>query len=196
MIDEDRGADADARTRAAAAAVTPGQAAERHAPADTVAPAPGMHGPGMHGPAPIRPERGACRWQDVVPMAYKDEGSAPFRDVSRQVLFDDARMGCELRYFEVAPGGHSTLERHQHVHAVIILRGAGRCLVGDVVAPVAAHDLVHIPPMTWHQFRAAPDQPLGFLCMVDRVRDRPQLPGPDDLAALRARPEVAAFLDG
>jgi len=32
--------------------------------------------------------------------------------------------------------------------------------------------------------------------MVDRVRDRPQLPGPDDLAALRARPEVAAFLDG
>ncbi len=151
---------------------------------------------GAQAPAAVRAESGDCRWRDVPLMAYKDEGSAPFRDVSRQVLFDDTRLGCELRYFEVAPGGHPTLERHEHVHAVMILRGAGRCLVGDVVARVSAHDLVHIPPMTWHQFRAAPDQPLGFLCMVNRSRDRPQLPGADDLIALRAIAHVAAFLDG
>jgi hypothetical protein len=48
--------------------------------------------------------------------------------------------------------------------------------------------------MTWHQFRAGPDEPLGFLCMVDRERDRPELPSPDDLAALRADPMIAEFL--
>jgi len=34
------------------------------------------------------------------------------------------------------------------------------------------------------------------LCLVDRDRDKPQLPSAADLAGLRARPEVARFLDG
>ena len=144
----------------------------------------------------VRKHDGTFHWEGVDVLRYKEEGAAPFKDVTRQVLFDDASMATQLRYFEVAPGGWTTLERHEHVHAVMILRGAGRCLVGDVVARVSAHDLVHIPPMTWHQFRAAPDQPLGFLCMVNRSRDRPQLPGADDLIALRAIAHVAAFLDG
>ena len=99
-----------------------------------------------------------------------------------------------LRYFEVAPGGHSTLERHEHVHAVMILRGHGRCLVGEQVFEVAEQDLVHIPAMIWHQFRAAEDAPLGFLCMVNTVRDRPRLPDDADLVALRSLPEVAEFI--
>ncbi|MFM8679918.1 MAG: cupin domain-containing protein, partial [Alphaproteobacteria bacterium] len=86
--------------------------------------------------------------------------------------------------------------RHEHVHGVMILRGAGTCLVGDEVRAVAEHDLVSIPPMAWHQFRAAPDAPLGFLCMVDVARDRPRLPTEAELAALRRDPAIAAFLDG
>jgi hypothetical protein len=50
--------------------------------------------------------------------------------------------------------------------------------------------------MTWHQFRATGDEPLGFLCMVDAARDKPQLPSPEDLARLRRNPDVAAFLEG
>jgi hypothetical protein len=50
--------------------------------------------------------------------------------------------------------------------------------------------------MAWHQFRAAADAPLGFLCMVDVARDRPQLPTEAELAALRRDPAIAAFLDG
>ena len=136
------------------------------------------------------------RWEAVELLRYKQEGSAPFKDVTRQVLFADAAGGAEWRYFEVAPGGWSTLERHEHTHAVMILRGRGRCLVGGQVHDVAEHDLVEVPPNAWHQFRAATDAPLGFLCLVSRERDRPQLPGPQDLAALRALPEVARFLDG
>jgi mannose-6-phosphate isomerase-like protein (cupin superfamily) len=136
------------------------------------------------------------RWDGVDLLPYKDEGSAPFKAISRQTLFKDPALACELRYFEMAAGGYSTLERHHHAHAVMILRGRGHVLLGHEVRPVATNDLVAIPAWTWHQFRAPAATPLGFLCMVNGDRDRPQLPTADDLAALRAVPAVAAFLDG
>lgn len=145
--------------------------------------------------APVRPTIDTLRWRDVDVLAYKQDPGVPFRDVTRQVLFDDPALACQLRYFEVAPGGHTTLERHEHAHAVMIQRGRGRVLLGSRVFEVREHDLVHVPALTWHQFRAAPDAPLGFLCMVNAVRDRPQLPSADDVERLRALPEVARFLD-
>jgi quercetin dioxygenase-like cupin family protein len=143
---------------------------------------------------PFRPKIGPARWQEVDVREYKVEGSAPFRAVTRQVLFDDPALASQLRYFEVAPGGHTTLERHEHAHAVVVHHGAGRCLVGDSIYELAEHDLIHVPALTWHQFRAGADRPLGFLCMVDAVRDRPQLPSADDLARMRANPKIAAFI--
>ena len=145
---------------------------------------------------PVRPKTGTLRWSGVDVLDYKRDPQAPYRDVTRQVLFDDPALACQLRYFEVAPSGYTTLERHEHAHAVVIERGRGRVLVGDRIFDVREHDLVHVPPLAWHQFRAAADAPLGFLCMVNATRDRPQLPSPDDLAAVRALPGVAAFLDG
>jgi mannose-6-phosphate isomerase-like protein (cupin superfamily) len=142
----------------------------------------------------FRHYEGGFRWAGVELHAYKDEGSAPFKDISRQTLFKADDLAGELRYFEIAPGGHSTLERHEHVHAVMILRGEGHCLVGSEVRPVAPFDLVSVPPMNWHQFRAGSGEPLGFLCMVDRDRDRPQLPTPTQLDELHADPQIAAFL--
>ena len=134
------------------------------------------------------------RWQGVPFLPYKEEGSAPFKSITRQVLFQAPDLRCELRYFEVAPGGHSTLERHQHAHAVMILRGAADVLVGAEVRAVATFDLVHIPAMTWHQFRTRGAEPMGFLCMVNAERDRPQLPDGDELLRLKRDPAVAAFL--
>jgi quercetin dioxygenase-like cupin family protein len=134
------------------------------------------------------------RWQDVELLPYKEDGRALFKSITRQVLFSDPELHGELRYFEVAPGGYSTLERHEHMHAVLILRGRGHCLVGNEVRPVETRDLVTVPRLTWHQFRATADEPLGFLCMVNAARDKPQLPSPEDLAELQADPEIAAFL--
>ena len=133
----------------------------------------------------VRKHRGAFRWDGVDVLAYKEEGRAPFKDVTRQVLFEGDGIPGQWRYFEVGPGGHTTLERHEHVHAVMVIRGAGRCLVGDTAYDIAAQDLVTVPPMTWHQFLAAPDAPLGFLCLVPCDRDRPQLPRADEAAAIR-----------
>jgi mannose-6-phosphate isomerase-like protein (cupin superfamily) len=139
--------------------------------------------------------RGDYRWEAVDLLAYKETGSAPFRAVTRQILFSDPGLASELRYFEVAAGGHTTLERHGHVHGVTILRGRGQCLVGKRVHEIGLHDLITVPPWTWHQFRATGDEPLGFLCMVNADRDRPQLPTAEDLDLLRRSPDVAAFLD-
>ena len=143
-----------------------------------------------------RPALGEGRWQGVACMPYKEDGRALFKDITRQILFSDPAFRAELRYFEMAPGGFSTLERHEHMHGVMILRGRGHCLLGDLVRSVAPHDLVTIPAWTWHQFRAGSEEPLGFLCMVNAERDKPQLPTPAELAELRKVPEVAAFLDG
>ena len=103
------------------------------------------------------------------------------------MLFESSDPPAQLRYFEVAPGGHTTLERHEHVHSVMVIRGRGQCLVGDRAYELGANDLVNVPPLAWHQFRAAPDSPLGFLCLVPARRDRPQLPSAEEAEAI-ARP--------
>ena len=136
------------------------------------------------------------RWEGVEMRPYKEDERALYKTITRQVLFSDPDMAGELRYFEVAPGGFSTLERHEHMHGVLILRGRGQCLVGDEVKQLETRDLVTVPPMTWHQFRATAEGPLGFLCMVDAQRDKPQLPTPQDVERLKQNPAIAAFLDG
>ena len=140
----------------------------------------------MDDPPLIRRHTGNFHWEAVNVLAYKQDGSAPFRDVTRQVLFDSSDPPAQLRYFEVAPGGWTTLERHEHVHAVMVIRGRGQCLVGDKAYDIGTHDLVSVPPMTWHQFRSAADEPLGFLCLVAAARDRPQLPSDAEAAAIAA----------
>jgi mannose-6-phosphate isomerase-like protein (cupin superfamily) len=132
----------------------------------------------------VRRHTGDFHWEGVDVLAYKQEGAAPFKDVTRQVLFDSADPPAQLRYFEVAPGGHTTLERHEHVHSVMVIRGRGQCLVGERAYELGANDLVNVPPMTWHQFRAAADAPLGFLCLVAAQRDRPQMPASHEVAAI------------
>jgi mannose-6-phosphate isomerase-like protein (cupin superfamily) len=134
------------------------------------------------------------RWEGVEELPYKEDERALFKSITRQVLFCDPELQSELRYFEMAPGGFSSLERHRHMHAVLILRGRGHCLVGDEVRPVETRDLVTVPAMTWHQFRATQGEPLGFLCMVNATRDKPQLPSAGDLAKLKADARIAAFL--
>ena len=147
-------------------------------------------------PPPFRPVRQDFRWDGVACQPYKQDDAAPFKDISRQTLFHDDALACELRYFEMDANGYSTLERHEHAHGVMILRGSGECMVGDAVRGVKQFDLVSIPAWTWHQFRATSGEPFGFLCMVNMTRDRPVLPTAEDLAQMRRNPRVAAFLGG
>src|SRR3954468_515192 len=67
-------------------------------------------------------EASSFRWQGVEEKPYKQGGG--WEGVARFPLA--ARDGFELRYFEIAPGGYSSLEKHEHAHVVIALRGRGR----------------------------------------------------------------------
>ena len=137
---------------------------------------------------------GDFTWDGVPVLNYKEDG-LHFRDITRQVLYAGApELPCQLRYFEIAPDGYSTLERHQHHHVVMILRGAGTALIADRVLPLAVHDVLHIAAGAWHQFRADHEMPLGFLCLVPIDRDRPERPRAEDLERLRQHPEIAAFI--
>jgi quercetin dioxygenase-like cupin family protein len=135
------------------------------------------------------------RWENVPVLAYKEDAGTHFKGITRQVLFeDDGPSGAELRYFEILPGGHSTLERHEHVHSVMVLRGKGQALVGGEIHALDGNDLIRVPPLTWHQFRATAGETLGFLCLVRSDRDKPQRPTAAELAALRADPRVGPFV--
>ncbi len=138
--------------------------------------------------------KGDYHWENTPTLVYKEDGS-PFKNITRQILVDGAPgLPYQLRYFEVASGGYSTLEHHQHVHLVVILRGEGDVLIEDQVHHVREKDVLVIPALAWHQLRATSDTPLGFLCLVDIERDRPMLPTQQDLIALRQNPEIADFI--
>src|SRR5580692_6853550 len=92
-----------------------------------------------------RGARADYRWDGVEERPYKEDDRALFKSITRQVLFSDPELHGELRYFEVAAGGFSTLERHQHMHAVLILRGRGHCLIGNAVRSLETRDLVTVP---------------------------------------------------
>ena len=148
----------------------------------------------MAAPATHRGQPEPFVWAGGEVTAYKEQDGT-FRAVSRQELTGaEHGQGTALRYFEVGPGGHTTLERHEHTHVVVPIRGRGRALVVDRVVPLAPHDVVFVPSWGWHQFRAGPDEPFGFLCAVVVDRDRPVLPTEEDLMALRRDPEIAAFI--
>ncbi|HVJ48790.1 cupin domain-containing protein [Desulfitobacterium sp.] len=133
-------------------------------------------------------------WENTLVLNYKEEGTH-FKSITRRVLCEGlADVPCQLRYFEIAPEGYSTLEHHQHAHLVMIFRGEGEVLLGDKIYPVQEKDVVTIPAQTWHQFRATKGTTFGFLCLVNIDRDRPFLPTEDDLKLLRQNPEIAAFI--
>ena len=137
------------------------------------------------------------QWPAIPLRAYKNDGS-PHRDITRRTLLGEGEgeqaLDALVRYFEIQAGGYSTLERHQHPHAVVMLRGQGTVILGGRVEPVAAFDCVYVGPHCFHQFHADAGEALGFLCVVSRERDRPQLPTPQDLSRLRAVPAVAQLL--
>jgi quercetin dioxygenase-like cupin family protein len=126
-------------------------------------------------------------WDGVERKHYKTDGTA-FRDIERFSLLGEGEgeleLNCQTRYFEVQPGGYSSLEYHRHPHSVVIIRGRGSMVLGDEVHELNLHDVVYISPETLHQFHADRGEPLGFLCVVDRYRDKPSVPDPDQAESM------------
>lgn len=123
-------------------------------------------------------------WSEVECEAYKQgqESGREWKSIVRQVLIGKQAeaTGFHLRYFEIEPGGCSSLEKHAHAHVVIAVRGQGQVVLNDQAWEMQALDTVYVAPWTPHQFLAGSEEPFGFFCIVDAERDRPQAVSPQE----------------
>lgn len=123
-------------------------------------------------------------WESVSRKKYKEENGA-FKGVHRYSLLgerdDEQALNFQTRYFEIEPDGYTSFEYHRHPHSVVVIRGSGTVIMGNSLHEIDLHDVVYIAPETLHQFHADRGEPLGFLCIVDRYRDRPTLPGSEEV---------------
>jgi ribulose-bisphosphate carboxylase large chain len=120
---------------------------------------------------------GGFAWAGVPLEAYKAT-TETYRGVTRRELVGKRGESprFHVRYFEVAPGGFSTYEKHVHEHVVIPLRGRGEVVIDGVRHPVGFGDVVYIAPNDAHQLQNRAEkggEPFGFLCIVNADRDRP-----------------------
>jgi quercetin dioxygenase-like cupin family protein len=148
----------------------------------------------------LRFDRDRFRWGGVDARPYKRRADRArgmgFEGVSRFTLgrAEDLNADFELRYFELEPGAHSSLEKHRHVHLVIAVRGRGRALVGEDVVDLEPLDGLYVPPLTPHRWLNEGGEPFGFLCTVDADRDSPQPLDDAEWAALLANPATAPYV--
>jgi quercetin dioxygenase-like cupin family protein len=107
---------------------------------------------------------GGWDWEGVAVHDYGPErpGVTVRRFISRQ----DESNNMELRYFELQPGATSNFESHNYEHAVLVLRGRGSVRLGDQVHPIQFGDAIFVESDQIHQFRAAENEVLGFMCGV------------------------------
>lgn len=133
------------------------------------------------GPAETMPVRGGesrvlryqgGSWDGIRAREYKTDARL-YAGVTRRILAAPETAGFETRYFEVEEGGYTTHERHEHVHVVVCIRGRGRVRLGDGMHQLGFGDVVYVAPGEPHQFLNTGTEPFGFLCIVDRDRDRP-----------------------
>ncbi len=129
-------------------------------------------------PPARRAFRRGFRWDGVELEPYKlsTHRGGEFRGASRQVLVGKRgeKVKFHLRYFELEPGGFTSLEQHRHSHVVIGVRGRGEVRVGEDRFILAPMDTIYIGPRRPHQLRATGRGNFGFFCIVDAKRDKPR----------------------
>ena len=114
-------------------------------------------------------------WEGRESVQYKQLDDIAYKGVRRIELIgkQGEDLDFDLRYFEIEQGGFSSLEKHQHTHVIIVVRGQGEVLVDDEVYTANTNDIVYIRPMKAHQLKNREREPFGFYCIVDHQRDQP-----------------------
>ncbi|MBZ0155687.1 MAG: cupin domain-containing protein [Alphaproteobacteria bacterium] len=124
----------------------------------------------------INRHKGNYTWSGIQTESYKPKGGS-WLDIARNVLIgnqgETARF--HFRYFEIAPGGFSSLEQHRHEHVVVCIRGKGKVRMGRKRYTLGYLDTVYIAPDTIHQLSNPFHEPFGFFCVVNARRDKPKL---------------------
>jgi ribulose-bisphosphate carboxylase large chain len=120
--------------------------------------------------------KGNFTWHRVKTEKYKTD-SGDWAKIVRKVLIGNHNESTKfhLRYFEIAPGGYSSFEKHKHEHVVIGIRGKGKVLCNTKNYQLNFLDTLYIAPYTPHQLINPFHEPFGFLCIVNAKRDNPKI---------------------
>ena len=123
--------------------------------------------------------KGEFSWQGIQTEKYKPAGKG-WADIVRKTLIGNHGESAKfhLRYFEIAPNGFSSFEKHRHEHVVIGIRGEGVCTAGKRKYKIRFLDTLYIRPDEPHQLRNPFNEPFGFFCIVNAKRDKPIIIAP------------------
>lgn len=83
----------------------------------------------------------------------------------------DGWDGWCMRLFELKPGGHTPRHRHDWPHINVVLSGSGLLHVDGVDHALRAGAYAFVPSGALHQFTAARDEVLAFVCIVPAEGD-------------------------
>ena len=105
-------------------------------------------------------------WEGVSLGRYPPEKDIKGVSVRWLIGPSEKAPNFALRYFEIEPGGWTSLDQHAHDHGVMILRGHGQVLLSEEEFEVTFGDVVYIPPDEVHQLKSTGNEPFGFLCVI------------------------------
>jgi quercetin dioxygenase-like cupin family protein len=73
--------------------------------------------------------------------------------------------------FDVEPGGHTPRHAHDWPHINFVAGGRGVLFLDGEEHPLEAGAYAYVPSGHEHQFRASPETPLSFVCIVPESGD-------------------------
>ena len=99
------------------------------------------------------------KWAGRTVLPYKPADDLTFKKVARQELIGGTgeKTAFDLRYFEIGPGGYTSLEKHVHTHCIIVVRGKGTLRLEKVSHSLGPLDVAYVPPLAVHQLRSMLD---------------------------------------
>ena len=78
----------------------------------------------------------------------------------------DGALSMAMRFFEVAPGGHTPLHQHAYEHEIYVLEGTGTVWRDGEEVAIKPGDVLYIAADEQHQFKNAGQQPFKFMCLI------------------------------
>ena len=104
----------------------------------------------------------------AVPMA-----GAGIQGVVKRVLVSPEQGwdGWVMRLFDIDPGGHTPQHAHDWPHINFVAGGRGVLHLDGEDYQLEAGSYAFVPAGLKHQFRAAADEPLSFVCIVPEAGD-------------------------
>ena len=90
------------------------------------------------------------------------------KDCQYQVAISsrDGAPSMAMRFFEVAPGGHTPLHNHAYEHEIYVIEGAGSVWRDGKEVALKPGDVLYIPSDEKHQFKNTGAQPFKFMCLI------------------------------